>query len=176
VDGGIGLAGFVQLDRRNHQPLVKAFGGVGGQSAGRNAAQVRYDHHRAVVKQRRSLAKDRAEHADIGGVDPAAEMIVANNCVAVLERFGRVVLEHLGQHAVQRRHMHSAAARMRNQARIAIEQRDRDLGRLIDEGRIGAAGAEDSGFLRDSHQRVLHDFTQKRVPHHRPPCRPAPES
>src|SRR5215469_7870889 len=109
-------------------------------------------------------------------MDSAAEVIVADYRVAIFKGLGRVVLEHFGQHAVERRDMHRAAARMRDQTGVAVEQRDCNFGGLVYEGRVGAARAEYSRLLGDPHQSVLHDFTQKRVAHSWPPYTRRPAS
>ncbi len=167
----IQFARVVELGRRDHQPFVEAFGGVGGQTTRGQAAKVRHDHHHAAIESRPlyigfwAVMEDRPEGADIGRVDAAAKWIVGDQYVAVAESLIRMILPDRDQHAAQRRDMHLAEFGLGDDPAPRVEQGAGDLSRLADEGRAGAAGRADTGLLRHHQEGVLDDFAQYGIEH-----------
>ena len=148
-------AGFVELDRRNAQPLLKDLGGAGIVAAMGGAADVALMGTDDGPQQPPLAVEDRHKGGEIRQMTAAMIGIVEQNDVARLDileaRFDRQ------RRPGQRPDMHRDVIGLRDQATAGVADAERKIAAGIEDLRIGGAKHGFAHFLHDRAETMLDD-------------------
>jgi hypothetical protein len=161
---GVGLAAFVEFQRRDAQALGEDFRAVRGVGAGHAAADIGVMADRGGIGDRRVLlgGEDRLEDEDVGQVHAAVVGVVQRQHVARGDVAGEMAQGRLQCHrnAAQ---MAGQAEALRHQTALGVTDRGAVVHDVLEHPGIGGAVDRQGHLVADGGDRVAEQFGGDRI-------------
>ena len=157
------LAAVHDLQRRQAQPLLIDLGGVGGEGAGRHAADLADVGDVADEPPGLALVEDGFHHQVLGHVALTAVGIVVDEDVAGTEGIEPDLVEHPLHRVLAGAEHRRAELRLPDEIAAGVEDHAGEVEPLIEDGRVAGPHHRGAHLAADVDERVVDDAQRHRI-------------